>query len=405
MANGIEKIERSESLIAEQDVRVQQVKAQTIKNEETQQPELQSKALVSEVKTEWITCNEVEETYNPKFQNGLTLLHSINSEVQGEYRYIDVKEINPETYKRSGLTGDFKDCIIESMGESGQIVPVGVERAKTGKYKYNLLFGKKRVVAAINSGLTLIHALEFISEDPKKIRLLQINEAVIKSELSSSQRAKLLNEKWQIIDATTNGVGNEQGDELPEKSNDVKQGDNDEMISRRKKYSIFIKEAADLTGKTPRTIEQDLQIERDITEENHKLLEGSFLEDNKSEKLMLARLKDPELQTKVLKAVLEQKVKKVKDAIAMFAEDLITKPAVYNPDMRDTQLRINLKLAKHKIKTLESKTQELGNKVKLLEVEVNTLRQMQISDIPEFDLYPYTELNKQVIQIEGGQDE
>lgn len=395
----------SENLTAKQTTEIQQVKVKTVEKHEVPQQELQPKALTNEVKTKWITCNEVEETYNPKFQNGLTLLHSINSEVQGEYRYIDVKEINPESYKRSGLTGDFKDCIIESMGESGQIVPVGVERAKTGKYKYNLLFGKKRVVAAINSGLTLIHALEFISEDPKKIRILQINEAVIKSELSSSQRAKLLNEKWQIIDATMNGVESEQVVESLEASSDVEQSDNDEMISRRKKYSIFIKEAAELTGKTPRTIEQDLQIERDISEENHKLLEGSFLKNNKSEKLLLARLKDPELQTKVLKAVLEQKVKKIKDAIAMFAEDLITKPAVYNPDMRDTQLRINLKLAKHKIKTLESKAQELGNKVKLLEVEVNTLRQLQISEIPEFNLYQYTDMNKQSIQKGGSYDE
>lgn len=280
-----------------------------------------------------------------------------NNNVKQRYMQISPKMLN---YKSKSEMKEFSDGFKDSFKICGQIQSIGIIKSKKNS-KYDVLFGNKRVIAAINSGLDLVAATEFISENEDYIKMIAIDESLIKVELTTLQRAVLLKQRKEIYERLYGSANTTKQSSL--EGNKI-----NEIISFDNKFISFSQDMATRTKQSQRSIQHDIQIAEGICDENKKLIEGTFLEDKKVMLLELSRLQDVELQAKVISSLLNHKVKNVSDALMQMQESFVMRPYPTREN-RSEQLRINLRQQRYLVRTLEKKNKDLATENSRLRAE------------------------------------
>lgn len=309
-----------------------------------------------------------------------------NNNVKQRYMQISPKMLN---YKSKSGMKEFSDGFTDSFKICGQIQPIGIIKSKKNS-KYDVLFGHKRVIAAIKSGLDLVAATEFISENEDYIKMIKIDESLIKAELTTLQRAVLLKQRKDIYErlygsANTAKPSSIVGDII------------NEIISFDNKFIPFSQDMATRTKQCQRSIQYDIQIAEGICDENKKMIEGTFLEDKKVMLLKISRIQDAELQANIISDILKHKAKTVSDALMQRQESFVMRP-LWTRENSAEQLRINLRQQKYLVKTLQAEKKELAienNRLKgekaLLEEKLKKMNVPYLISMDESEYSIYSE--------------
>ena len=218
---------------------------------------------------------------------------------------IDIQYINIPKIKNIQC---YVDGFKKSLEECGQISPVGLKRADDNPGRYDILFGKKRVYAMYYRGLRTVLAVVFETDITAYYDLIKIDEELIRVEIPALKRACLLNKRKSIY----NKIFKEEQDK-------IKTG---EIISLNKCFEPFSKFMSEKLQKSQRSIQQDLQIAENITKENIKTIEGTFLENKKNMLLEIARIENGEIQTEIINKILNHEAGTVKEALLKVVPDL-----------------------------------------------------------------------------------
>lgn len=203
---------------------------------------------------------------------------------------------------------DYVEVLAESIRQCGRVLqPITVgrfaPRKKELRPRYRLMAGEHRIAAAKLAGLTAIPT-EF-EEEPSELRfrLVEIDENLLRRELSPLDRAVFLAERKRIYEEIH-----------PEtKKGGKNQHTKDDALNDTMSFS---KDAAERLGFNPRTIERAVKIATSLSPEVRRSLAGTELSKNQSELLLLAK-QEPDAQVKIVELILDQKdgVKSVKAAI------------------------------------------------------------------------------------------
>jgi len=179
------------------------------------------------------------------------------------------RKVNPEKVSQ----------ISESITAIGLLHPISVNK------KYELVAGHHRLEAFKKLGRKSIPAI--ITEKGLKADLAEIDENLIREELSVLERGECLKKRKEIYETLypTSYKGG------PGRGHTEKQ---------RTAFVPFTEDSANKTGSSRRYIEQAVQIASNIPSDIKKMISNTELADNKVELLQLARL-DKKLQYKVIK--------------------------------------------------------------------------------------------------------
>ena len=302
----------------------------------------------------FVSINDVENE-SKIYVETTKLIVEQNSVVKQRHLMIQPSKLN---YKTKAGMEKLMPGFVDSYNICGQIQPVGIVKSKKNA-KYDVLFGHKRVVAALRSGMDLISATEFISEDDDLLKMVKIDESLIKEESSTLKRATLLKERKKIYEKL-NGLS--QSTAMSSETDTVDKNIKNEIISFDKKFIPFSQDIATRTNQSQRTIQQELQIAEGIHDENKKMILGTFLENKKVLLLELSRINDAELQSKIIKDILSHKVKNVQEALMNMQENFVMRPYPTKENSSE-QLRINLRQQQYRVRilTAEKKKLELEN--------------------------------------------
>lgn len=351
---------------------------------------------------EWENPMGIDANFKPKTNHNMQML--LTTDVKNAQKIVkaNLTSINPAGYRNVEMPEVFKNILVNSMVDIGQIALVGFVKSKNPKYYYDVLYGRKRIKALSIKGEDYICGVLYDTDDKDILKTIEIDEQLLKSDLTHAQKCRMIGEKQKIHERRF------PSSTAAEQRKKGLKNTSDEIISLLQEYRTFTEEAAELMKVDKRTVQLDSQIARDITESNWELIMGSLLENRKLELIELAKMKDKEIQTMAIKAVLSGQVKKVKDAMGLHPEKLFLAPIASPKSENPKQLTFDLKIAVDKIKELEKLNSKLENKVKELEAELNRVKKLKKPAIPELDLNPYTDTNKDSIQkeeIEGGKNE
>lgn len=218
---------------------------------------------------------------------------------------IDIQHINiPEIKNIQYYVDGFK----KSLEECGQISPVGLKRADDNPSRYDILFGRKRVYAMYYRGLRTVSAVVFETDITAFYDLIKIDEELVRVEVPALKRACLLNKRKSIYNKI-----------FTEEQEKIKNG---EIISLNKCFEPFSKFMSEKLQKSQRSIQQDLQIAENITKENIKTIEGTFLENKKNMLLEIARIENGGIQTEIINKILNHEAGTVKEALLKVIPDL-----------------------------------------------------------------------------------
>ena len=351
---------------------------------------------------EWENPMGIDANFKPKINHNMQMLLTTDGKNAQKIVKANLTSINPAGYRNVEMPEVFKNILVNSMVDIGQIALVGLVKSKNPKYYYDVLYGRKRIKALSIKGEDYICGVLYDSDDKDILKTIEIDEQLLKSDLTHAQKCRMIAEKQKIHERRF------PSSTAAEQRKKGLKNTSDEIISLLQEYRTFTEEAAELMKVNKRTVQLDSQIAREITESNWELIMGSILENRKLELIELAKMKDKEIQTIAIKAVLSGQVKKVKDAMGLHPEKTFLAP-ITSPKSEDPkQLTFDLKIAVDKIKELEKRNSKLENKVKELEAELKRVKKFKKPAIPELDLYPYTDTNKDSIQeeeIEGGNNE
>ncbi len=298
----------------------------------------------------FVSINDVENE-SKIYVESTRLIVEQNRAVKQRHLMIQPSKLN---YKTKAGMGQLMPGFVDSYNICGQIQPVGIVKSKKNA-KYDVLFGHKRVAAAVRSGIDLIFAIEFISENEDFIEMVKIDESFIKEELSTLKRADLLKKRKKLWESLK-GLNAE--NDLPEDDPKFKKEKENEIISFDKRFIPFSEDMATRTNQSPRTIQQEIQIAEGIHDANKKMILGTFLENKKVLLLELSRIKDAELQAAVINDILEHRAKNVRDALMQRQDSFVMRPSPTGENSSE-QLRINLRQQKYVIKTLMTEKKEL----------------------------------------------
>ena len=177
----------------------------------------------------------------------------------------------------------------ESISKIGLINPILI--TPTG----NLLAGEHRFKACKELGWKTIPAI-ITTNNKLKCELMRIDENLVRYELSTLERAEHLGRRKEIYESIypeTKRGG------LPGKAGGGKKAKS-EIISS------FAKDTASKTGRSERTVQQEVQIATNIIPELKEVIKGTPMEEKKKDLLKLARM-EPEKQKKIYDSFLKTK--------------------------------------------------------------------------------------------------
>jgi DNA modification methylase len=208
---------------------------------------------------------------------------------------LDEIRINPEKRRKVGDVTELAD----SISRLGLLNPITITKDK------RLVAGFHRFTAAKKLGWDEIECVVKDLSD-LEARLAEIDENLVRNELSILERAEQYKERKEIYEklypetlpATIRG-GPGRGHKS--KNEDVRR-------------PSFVQDAARKTNRSVTTIKEDLQIAKNIDDEVKERLWGTKFEDSKRELLFLSRL-DPMEQRKAVDKALKGETKDLKSAI------------------------------------------------------------------------------------------
>lgn len=178
---------------------------------------------------------------------------------------------------------DYARLIAESMAESGQITAIDVRRPASGQYR--LIAGAHRVSAARMLGWTEIDAIVREVAD-LAAELLEIDENLIRRELSELDRAAFLSRRKAIHEAMH-----------PE----TKRGKYERGEHKRQNVAFaFAKDAGEKLRLSHRTIERAIARFARIAPDVRQMIAGTWLADHATQLDALGRL-DAETQRQVVR--------------------------------------------------------------------------------------------------------
>ncbi len=219
--------------------------------------------------------------------------------------------------KRRDVKSDYVQKLADSIKQVGLINPITIAPDN------RLIAGYHRLQAFIQLGETRIPAV-ILNLSELEARLAEIDENLIRNDLSVLERGEQLEERKAIYEELypeTKRGG------LPGAPGGGKQAKS-EIISS------FAEDTADKTGQSRRTIEQEIQIARDITPEVKDKIRDTELADRKTDLLLLSRL-EPEKQSQIADSVVSGEFKDVKSATNAIklreAKEEIEQAATLNP--------------------------------------------------------------------------
>lgn len=211
------------------------------------------------------------------------MLVKIDEIIIGENR----RSVNPERVKE----------LAASIQEIGLLNPITITEDKY------LVAGLHRIEAYKLLGRTEIEAT-VVSLSELDAELAQIDENLIRNELTVLERAEQLKRRKEIYEA-----------KYPES----KAYSSEKQRLRRKQEPAdivsagFTEDTASKIGVSPRTIRRDVQIAEDLADEVKEAIRNTDLADNKTELLRLARLDEKE-QKEVVQKIIKGEAEKVLEA-------------------------------------------------------------------------------------------
>lgn len=192
---------------------------------------------------------------------------------------VNIDEIIIKNRKRS--LQDISE-LKESIRELGLLNPITINRDMT------LIAGHHRLQACKELNCHQISAI-IIDADEIKAELMEIDENIIRRDLTALERAEQLNRRKEIYE------------KLYPHSNESR----NQYTAKRNNFAeqkTFTEDTAQKTGKSQRAIQQDIQIANNISEEVKQKIKGSELEDKKTALLKIAKA-SIENQSKVLNQI------------------------------------------------------------------------------------------------------
>lgn len=285
-----------------------------------------------------------------------------NKEIKTTFAHVDILYINmPEVIK----CGEFVEGFQKSLEDCGQISPVGLKRAENTPGRYDILFGKKRIYAMYQRGLRTIAAVIFEAKNTSYYDLIKIDEELVRVEVTALKRACLLGKRKEIYNKI-----------FQEKAKI------DETISSHKCFEPFSKFMSEKMNKSQRSIQQDLQIAENISKENRKAIEGTFLENHKNKLLEIARIENSEIQRAVVDKILNHEAQSIKDALLKIVPNLKIKNETIP---HKEQMQKNIRELAFKVKNRDKEIAELKTEVQRLK-EINEKLETQIKAFNKLNL-------------------
>ncbi len=220
---------------------------------------------------------------------------------------LDVKEILVKDRKRQADDG--KVCeIMESVKEIGLLNPISVNKTEEG---YVLVAGLHRLTAYKRLGYNRIQAV-IVNMDDVHSELAEIDENLVRAELHYLDRAEMLKRREEIYeklhpDFTKSEKVKKNLKQFNSTENETvsfsDKGSNDEGLSVEKNDENFVSDTAKKTGLSERTVQQDLQLAKNLDEGVKKQIKDKKI--SKGNALKVAREKK-ENQQKAIKDITEK---------------------------------------------------------------------------------------------------
>lgn len=182
------------------------------------------------------------------------------------------------------------EALAASFSEIGQQQPIVVRPMADDGNGLILVAGAHRIAAARLLGWTEIAAI-WLDLDEASARLVEIDENLIRNELSEIDRALSLAERKRIYEALHPETAH--GKARKPKKNDVKG-----KVANLATFASFSKDAANRTGLSDRTVRRAVELAAALSPEAITLIRGTKLADNQSQLKALAAL-DPADQVTV----------------------------------------------------------------------------------------------------------
>lgn len=189
------------------------------------------------------------------------------------------------------------EALAASLNEVGQQQPIVVRPRSDGANGLTLVAGAHRLAAAVLLGWTEIAAI-WVNPSEAEARLIEIDENLIRNELSEIDRAISLAERKRIYEALHPETRH--GGKRPKTTKD--------QVVNFATWSRFSKDAAKRIGLSESTIQKSVQLAVALSPEAIALIRGTGLADNGSQLRALAELA-PDQQVKIAREVAEGRAK------------------------------------------------------------------------------------------------
>jgi phage N-6-adenine-methyltransferase len=194
------------------------------------------------------------------------------------------------TNRKRTLKTEYVKQLAESINEIGLLNPI------TLSSDYKLLSGLHRLEAIKLLGMDTIESHVKVTGGVLYEELIEIDENLIRSDLVILERGEQLKRRKEIYEE----IHPETKQYSSEKQSEIRRG---EIISSGES---FTEDTAQKTGLSQRTIQQEIQIARDINESVKDIIRDTEIADNKTELLKIAREKTPELQSAMVETLISK---------------------------------------------------------------------------------------------------
>ena len=220
---------------------------------------------------------------------------------------LNVNEIVIKDRKRQADDGKVGE-IMESVKEIGLLNPISVNKTEEG---YVLVAGLHRLTAYKRLGYNRIQAV-IVNMDNIHSELAEIDENLVRAELHYLDRAEMLKRREEIYEklhpdfTKSEKVKKNLKQFNSTESETVSLSDkdsNDEGLSGEKNDKNFVSDTAKKTGLSERTVQQDLQLSKNLDEGVKKQIKDKKI--SKGNALKIAREKK-EKQQKAVKDITEK---------------------------------------------------------------------------------------------------
>jgi len=213
------------------------------------------------------------------------------------------------------------DELAKSIKEIGLLNPITITK------DYRLVAGYHRLTACKKLGWATIPA-NVVDMDALHAELAEIDENLIRNELTVLERAEQLKRRKEIYEELYPETKQVTGKELAEKRWNATA---ESAVASR---PSFVEDTAKKTGRAPRTVFEEVQIATRLDDEVKEMIRDTELADRKTDLLKLARL-DKEEQKKVAEKIRTGEAKDIKTAKKVIKQEERTTPPPDLPAVSD----------------------------------------------------------------------